>query len=490
MIDKEAQKLYERIKELLQKGYSIKEIEEILLEEFGQFNEKVQEYIESEIKPTLKSIPPEILIGAKLSDVLYANAKEAAQRASYIIKEHIKSKKTIGELARKLYEGYGFRDKEVVEAKKKLPKYLQKELNNPNAQRKLLKQVNKLKTLPLRAGYTHLLEVIEKKNKKALDKALRVAIEEKARFYANRIAQTEIFRAKNWQNAVEYLEDDEVEFVKFEMSSSHPKTDICDFYANLDIGYGKGVVPKEQMRTLPLHPFCRCKYIPHYLTSKEKERFKKIRPKSFKQAQKETMAKFSKYEQKEILGSYQKLEEFKRGEDIERIFNRLRPKYPIRKYKEVLQGKKLYNEMMREAIKEELEEFLRIDKKIYQAIIELNEDNFKDLWLNEKEYKKHVIKRKEEGAVDSEEDYIRRIQEAFFEPDIIIWKKFTNEFKKQHKRHDRIYYNTGDVWVDVFFENGKISTAFVLSKNFSDIIFKGDAKTFEILNIPVKKVRK
>ncbi len=48
------------------------------------------------------------------------------------------------------------------------------------------------------------------------------------------------------------------------------------------------------------------------------------------------MAKYSEYEQREILGSRQKLEEFKRGEDIEKIFNRLRPKYPIRKYVEVV----------------------------------------------------------------------------------------------------------------------------------------------------------
>ncbi|BCD61367.1 hypothetical protein NitYY0826_C0206 [Nitratiruptor sp. YY08-26] len=48
------------------------------------------------------------------------------------------------------------------------------------------------------------------------------------------------------------------------------------------------------------------------------------------------MAKFSKYEQKKILGSYQKLEEFRQGEDIERIFNRLRPKYLIRRYEEVM----------------------------------------------------------------------------------------------------------------------------------------------------------
>ncbi|BAF69580.1 hypothetical protein [Nitratiruptor sp. SB155-2] len=456
MIDKEAKKLYEHIKELLQKGYSIKEIEEILLEEFGQFNEKVQEYIESEIKPTLKSIPPEILIGPELSNALYANAKEAAKRASYLIKDHIKSKKTIGELARKLYEGYGFRDKEVVEVKKRLPKYLQKELGSPNAQRKLLKQVNKLKTSPLRAGYTQLLEAIEKEDKKALDKALRTAIEEKARFYANRIAQTEIFRAKNWQNAIEYLEDDEVEFVKFEMSSSHPKTDICDFYAKLDIGYGKGIVPKTQMRTLPLHPFCRCKYVPHYLTSKEKVRFKKIRPKSFKQAQKETMAKFSKYEQKEILGSYQKLEEFKRGEDIERIFNRLRPKYPIRKYEEIVG----YNTGMR-----------KIEEKIIKSAQNIQDvkRDFPKLWMSEDNFIKHIEKRIEAGHIESKEEYIEKTLECLAECDIYIFAEHKNSW-------DNLCYNKDKSWAVVFNEHGQIMTSYKIEP---------ELKSFEQLHLEV-----
>lgn len=47
MIDDLAKKLYERIRELLQQGYSIKEIKERLLQEFGACNEQVQRYIEN-----------------------------------------------------------------------------------------------------------------------------------------------------------------------------------------------------------------------------------------------------------------------------------------------------------------------------------------------------------------------------------------------------------------------------------------------------------
>ncbi len=40
-------------------------------------------------------------------------------------------------------------------------------------------------------------------------------------------------------------------------------------------------------------------------------------------------------QQKEILTTKAMLERFKSGEDIEKIFNTLRPKYPIKRYKEV-----------------------------------------------------------------------------------------------------------------------------------------------------------
>jgi hypothetical protein len=91
----------------------------------------------------------------------------------------------------------------------------------------------------------------------------------------------------------------------------------------------KSFISKKEMRTLPMHPFCKCVYANYYGEVKKGKR------KSFKEAAKETIEKFSEYEQREILGSREKLMRFKAGEDIEKIFNSLRPKYPIRKYIDV-----------------------------------------------------------------------------------------------------------------------------------------------------------
>ncbi len=94
-----------------------------------------------------------------------------------------------------------------------------------------------------------------------------------------------------------------------------------------------------------------------------------------------------------------------------------------------------------------------------------------------------------EGVIRDENDYIRQVKETFLHPEDVKWKKFKNDFKQKHDRDDRMYYKRGNMWVDVFFENGKLSTAFVLSKKYEDILFKGDKATFEIIDIQIRDIR-
>ena len=191
-----------------------------------------------------------------------------------------------------------------------------------------MKQIEKLKTKPLRIAYKDIVRRLEELSDEELEKYIKTAYYEKMRYYAKRIADTETHRASMSKRAREYLNDENIEFVRFEMSAAHPKIDICDFYANLDIGYGRGIVPKSEMRTLPLHPHCHCVYSPYYGKVKG-------RRKSWKKAVKDTMNKYNEAQQREILGTYDMLNRFKGGEDIESIFNIVRPKYPIRKYVDV-----------------------------------------------------------------------------------------------------------------------------------------------------------
>ena len=306
-------------------------LSEMIEEKLSKYNEDVKKEIEEELYQILGEFyfvndnPDVVVTPAILSEMLYYNSKEVAKNVTKILTENIKAQTTLKELSMKLYEGYGFNDKEVLDVVKKLPKYIQDDIKKS----KLNKQIEKLKTKPLKIAYKKIYEAIKNQNDKALKKAIKIALEEKARYYAKRIADTEIHRATTLKRAKEYFDDKEIEFVRFEMSARHPKIDICDFYANLDVGFGRGIIPKNQMRTLPLHPHCHCIYAPYYRKVKGKQ-------KDFKKAANETMSKFSDYEKKEILGSWDKLRDFQNGADIEEIFNRIRPKYPIRRYIDII----------------------------------------------------------------------------------------------------------------------------------------------------------
>ncbi len=325
-IDELAKKAVEEIVELIESGkIRLKDIEEIL----KNYSDEVKKIIEKELMNELggfyfTNANPEIAVTPViLSEMLYKNAKNTAIDVFRVIKEGMKANNTIKDIAMKLYEGYDFKDKEILEPMKVLPKYLKEAIKKKDTS--IMKQVEKLKTKPLRIAYKDIIRRLSELNEEELKKYIKTAYHEKIRYYANRIAKTETHRAMMSKRAMEYLEDEEVEFVRFEMSAAHPKMDICDFYANLDVGYGKGIIPKKEMRTLPLHPHCRCVYAPYYKKVKGKR-------KSWKEAVNDTMAKFNENEQKEILGTYDMLNRFKAGEDIEKIFNTIRPKYPIKRY--------------------------------------------------------------------------------------------------------------------------------------------------------------
>ena len=97
--------------------------------------------------------------------------------------------------------------------------------------------------------------------------------------------------------------------------------------------------------------------------------------------------RFSPNEKRAVLGSYAKVADFYSGVDVEEIFNRLRPKYPIRRYVDVF-GKKLYNRVMKKYEKAILNKFEKFDVSSKVKAIE----SFKYLWMNEKIFEKYLKK--------------------------------------------------------------------------------------------------
>ena len=243
----------------------------------------------------------------KLSDLLYANA-EAVSKVSYrIINDHLQGVHDARSLAKSLYTGYNFQQ-DPLNIVKPLPKYLQVEFDKFKAAA--------LKTPALRAAY---LEAIRKAEAgagmDALEKALKVAFYERNRYFANRIARTELHRNYTDKVAKELMEEEQIEYVQFRMSSTHPKADQCDAIAKVDrYGLGPGVFPKADAPKPPLHPHCRCVVSPKIDIFNAKPRFNPKAEQAF-------LAKLDPREARDIAGSWDKLKRAKGGETLEAIYN-------------------------------------------------------------------------------------------------------------------------------------------------------------------------
>ena len=119
----------------------------------------------------------------------------------------------------------------------------------------------------LQTAYRQLLDAVTTANAKAMENAVRTAVEEKSRYVAERIARTEAARA--WADGfhARYDSDDDVIAYRWQLSSRHPHYDICDMYARADLwGLGPGVFPKDKTPILPVHPHCLCHLSLVYVT--------------------------------------------------------------------------------------------------------------------------------------------------------------------------------------------------------------------------------
>ena len=100
-----------------------------------------------------------------------------------------------------------------------------------------------------------------------MDKAVYVAINEKARYVSERIARTEA--AKAWADGFysQALQNPNVVGFRWKTGSRHPVFDICNVYANADMfNMGKGVYPKDKVPPLHAHPHCLCRLHEVYKT--------------------------------------------------------------------------------------------------------------------------------------------------------------------------------------------------------------------------------
>lgn len=263
-------------------------IEQVMQTFTGEFAEILASGLSAVLAQSVGSAAAlEIEVGAvRLSERLYAQAQEVSQTVQGVVDRHAKGFQDARRLTLELYEGYGFRaladePLQINPRNPVLPKYLREELlTDPGLAGELRRhftkvQVSKLRTAPLRASYLEFLDALEEgKGQKALEKKLRVAFEEKVRYDATRIAQTELHRAYSIREAKILMDDDDVQFIQIRRSPG-AKTHgpcICDLITKADkYGLGDGVYPKKFAPMPPYHPYCRCVASPRLDISPQKK---------------------------------------------------------------------------------------------------------------------------------------------------------------------------------------------------------------------------
>lgn len=86
----------------------------------------------------------------------------------------------------------------------------------------------------------------------------------KGSYAARRLARTEITRALGDATIQAAIANPMVIGIKWSLSGSHPKVDICDEYAGRDgHGLGSGVYRKDDVPSYPPHPHCLCTLSPY-----------------------------------------------------------------------------------------------------------------------------------------------------------------------------------------------------------------------------------
>lgn len=238
------------------------------------------------IWPTVSALPPEAMgtlrttalsgvwddKGMILSQALHGTDKSMRDEIVQAVKGHIDAKVSAWDAQRGIYDGYGFGGAIHKNKLPGLPKDLQdladkaRKVLSPEdyAQlkadaKRLRAYADRLATGPLRAAYGQMADRLEKGLTHGLNRLVKTATEEKARYHASRILRTETANAWGQGFVQECAENPDVVAIRWKTSSAHKIFDVCDFCATANLyGMGPGVYPKAKLPRYCAHPHCFC----------------------------------------------------------------------------------------------------------------------------------------------------------------------------------------------------------------------------------------
>lgn len=270
-----------RIRELLAEGYPTREAVRLAYEEYPVMEvlrDEISDQIRAEAEsgygaPLSSGVTDRLFTQAWVPDQLTLSARTTGgvlyvqQMVAKTIEERIKKNDTYKNAALAIFEGYG---EGGVIPEQDIPKFLREleqvgrhasiDMKEVRAMlRGISPHVEKLTTPGMRAAYSRMLNAIEDQSEAALDNAIMVATQERTRYFAERIARTEMHRAYIDGFVARWDDDSDCIAYQWRLSSRHPCFDICDLYAKANLyGLGPGVFPKDKVPLLPAHPHCMC----------------------------------------------------------------------------------------------------------------------------------------------------------------------------------------------------------------------------------------
>nr|DAJ22917.1 MAG TPA: minor capsid protein [Caudoviricetes sp.] len=321
------------IKRLLKKGLSVKDAVNEAYKKYpvmSEIKKEIEPQIISEMKRgssgniSLKTIKlASQLVWSEdeltLSERTIKGEKEVIKQVSNTIKNAIKKGESVQKTALALFDGYGYGN---ILPTQEIPEFLKDLVNTAKKTdlthkeinaliRQVERQLKKVNVTGMKIAYNKVKEAVKTGCDRVVEKAIYIATQERTRYFARRIARTELARAYVDGVMGQWANDEDCIAFKWQTSSAHPHKDICDLYANADLyGMGKGVYPKDKVPILPVHPNCMCHIRPlmqgsKYIQGEEKEQIQK--------GGMEYINGLNKHEQERLLGVYGRLEVLKKG---------------------------------------------------------------------------------------------------------------------------------------------------------------------------------
>lgn len=111
-------------------------------------------------------------------------------------------------------------------------------------------------------AFAQITQAAAKGNAELVASAMHWFVYDRQLYNIKRIVRTEMATAGHNAIIDSTIHDSSIIGYQWRLSASHPEPDICDYYASIDMGLGRGVWTPEAVPRQKAHPHCMCLIVP------------------------------------------------------------------------------------------------------------------------------------------------------------------------------------------------------------------------------------